>query len=451
MVEHIRSPLITAAAVTDGAPNARAPLAFAGALTGGNPKVREPFLTALGVTGGNPKVRASFAYGGAVTGGIPAIRCPLIIVQAVVDIPEVFVATEVFPTLQGRAWGFKKNPEFDTAIRPSVSGRETRNAFRQYPIWQFEMVYEFLRDDNIANGYTYSDLRTLQGFFLQMQGAFGAFLFHDRDDYHVAQGVIATGDAVTSIFPFVRNFGGFSEPVGQIDLSPIGSFASTAVNTSNGDITLGGHGLTTAQGPLFISNAGGSLPTGLSAVTPYWPIVVDPNTLQLASTHANAIAATPIIPSAQGSGTDTLAKGWAVALAIAETDSVPATGPYTVAVAHAATFLADNGVTISGTPLTKVSGSPAAGQYSESAGTYTFNVAQASASAVIAYKYRSTDVTLNLPNQMVFSAIPVAGAVITADFDFYFVCRFSDDTTDADQFVSKLWELKKLDFQSIIQ
>jgi hypothetical protein len=52
-------------------------------------------------------------------------------------------------------------------------GRRVKNAFQTYPTWQFEWVYEFLRDDNVANGYIYSDLRVLQGFFMQLAGATG--------------------------------------------------------------------------------------------------------------------------------------------------------------------------------------------------------------------------------------------------------------------------------------
>src|SRR6202043_1283763 len=49
----------------------------------------------------------------------------------------------------------------------------------------------------------------------------------------------------------------------------------------------------------------GALPTGLSTSTNYFVIVVDVNTIQLASSLANAIAGTAIVPSVQGSGNDT--------------------------------------------------------------------------------------------------------------------------------------------------
>jgi hypothetical protein len=71
-----------------------------------------------------------------------------------------------------------------------------------------------------------------------------------------------------------------------------------------------------------------------------------------------------------------------------ENDTVPnSPGPYTITVAHAASFLADGGVTSGGSALTKVSGAPAAGQYSVSAGVYTFNSAQALAAVSITYTW----------------------------------------------------------------
>jgi hypothetical protein len=363
--------------------NVRAPFTFTGVTTGGQPKLRAPLVLAETPTGGNPDVRSSYVFAEPFTGGNPRTRVPLVFVEALIPVPEELpVATLVFPTLRGKTWQCKKNPKFNTGRRSNTSGRRVKNAFQTYPNWQFEMVYEFLRDDNIANGSIYSDLRTLQGFFCQVAAGYQSFLFYDKDDYHVVGGTIAQADGVTLQWPCYRDFGGFVEPVGQIDRSSLASFASTAVNTSTNAINVTGHGLTTGQGPVWVSNQGGALPTGLVALTAYWVIMVDVDHFKLASSRANALAGTPISLTAQGSGTDTVTKGVAVY---------------------------DNGV-LQG---------PAAW-------------------------------SLTLPNQLVFASAPLAGHVITADFDFYFVCDFSDDTMDADEFASKLWELQKLDFESII-
>jgi hypothetical protein len=70
------------------------------------------------------------------------------------------------------------------------------------------------------------------------------------------------------------------------------------------------HTFVTGDGPLQISNSGGSLPGGLSASTDYWVIYeadTGTSSFQLASSRTNAIAGTEIDITTTGSGTHTLA------------------------------------------------------------------------------------------------------------------------------------------------
>jgi len=48
-----------------------------------------------------------------------------------------------------------------------------------------------------------------------------------------------------------------------------------------------------------------------------------------------------------------------------------------------------------------------------------------------------------------FDAAPGAGVAITATFSFSFRCRFLSDILDFNNFMLKLWELKKLQFVSV--
>lgn len=75
----------------------------------------------------------------------------------------------------------------------------------------------------------------------------------------------------------------------------------SAVSFSAGTLTSTAHGQTTGNGPfnLFVGS-GGALPTGLAAVTNYWLIVVDANTLKLASSSANAMSNAPVSFSSNG-------------------------------------------------------------------------------------------------------------------------------------------------------
>ncbi len=48
---------------------------------------------------------------------------------------------------------------------------------------------------------------------------------------------------------------------------------------------------------------------------------------------------------------------------------------------------------------------------------------------------------------LLFNSPPPAGAVITADFGYFWRCRFLDDHYDFENFVANWWELKKLTLQ----
>lgn len=81
-------------------------------------------------------------------------------------------------------------------------------------------------------------------------------------------------------------------------------------------------------------------------------------------------------------------------LSLDELHSVPAATPYTVTIAppSTGTFVDDLGVryAATGQPFTKVSGTPAQGQYSASGDAYTFAAADASAAVLISYTYSET-------------------------------------------------------------
>ena len=51
--------------------------------------------------------------------------------------------------------------------------------------------------------------------------------------------------------------------------------------------------------------------------------------------------------------------------------------------------------------------------------------------------------------QLVFASPPANGVVITADFEFYFRCRFLDDNMKFEQWASNLWDLKEVNFESV--
>lgn len=90
----------------------------------------------------------------------------------------------------------------------------------------------------------------------------------------------------------------------------------------------------------------------------------------------------------------TLASGTSGQLQVTnETGTIPAvSGPYTVTVTNSANFVADLGVVFAatGVQLTRVASGPTTGQYSVSAGVYTFAAADTLLGVLISYTYTVT-------------------------------------------------------------
>ena len=122
----------------------------------------------------------------------------------------------IFPTLPSLAWSVTKTPTFQTRIQRAASGRELRALDYPHPLWQFAVAYEFLRDNPTVG---YDELRTLIGFFMLCQGAYGTFLFEDPTDCQVVGQQIGVGNASTTVFQLQRAMGtnlpggGFFEPI----------------------------------------------------------------------------------------------------------------------------------------------------------------------------------------------------------------------------------------------
>jgi hypothetical protein len=142
-------------------------------------------------------------------------------------------------------------------------------------------------------------------------------------------------------------------------------------------------------------------------------------------------------------------------LSVEEAASVPGSDPRTVTVANAASFEEDLGVVRNGSEqMTRVTSSPTSGQYSvdEETGVYTFSSANSGSSLAISYRYLvdPSDYTITMPNLVTFSAAPPAGT-LTADFQYFFVCRFIEDEMDFEKFADKLWNLQSCEFRSVLQ
>lgn len=131
----------------------------------------------------------------------------------------------IFPDhslLPGLAFSLNWKPNFfNLPTATSANGADVDCALDDDPLHDFELKYEFLHDQSWRSLKESLEFKTLFGFFLQMGGTTGRFLFWNEDDNTVYQQLIGTGDGVTTTFTLKRFFGangyGGTEPVGVVD------------------------------------------------------------------------------------------------------------------------------------------------------------------------------------------------------------------------------------------
>lgn len=273
----------------------------------------------------------------------------------------------VFPSLPGLAWSVTKAPTFQTRIQRAVSGRELRALDYPYPLWQFTLVFEFLRDNPAAG---YNELRTLMGFYMQCNGAFATFLFNDVSDNSITGQILPAAVSTLTGTPGVVT-GGSSYVTGDV-VAPAGGTPSGAAAS------------------LGVTASGGAI-TALSVLNPGAYAVI-PGTTAIALTGG----------SGSGGQVDL---SWLTTVQLQRTFggfAEPIVAPNTV---HNLYY---EGIVQGGYSVDPTSGI----------------------------------ITLAAP---FFSTQPV----IAADFSYYFRCRFVDDSYPFENFMLRLWQLKKLTFISV--
>jgi uncharacterized protein (TIGR02217 family) len=122
----------------------------------------------------------------------------------------------LLPTLPGLSWSRHKKPGFNTRVASHASGREVRVPLMAYPLYEFEAKYGLTSSATLFAGLQANSLQALMGFFLQLQGQAGTFLYADPDDNAVTGQFLGNGDGTTTTFQLVRSLGGFVEPVSWV-------------------------------------------------------------------------------------------------------------------------------------------------------------------------------------------------------------------------------------------
>lgn len=147
----------------------------------------------------------------------------------------------------GLQWNVGKNPGFNTQEQISVAGDSVRAAFQAYPMWNFSLSYEVLREAAAVD-----ELRTLLGFFMARRGRFDSWLYSDPNDNSVTNQQFGVCDGTTVQFQLTRPFGygsyTFVEPVMNVNaLTNIKRNGVTLASPT--DYTIDAYGMVTLAAP----------------------------------------------------------------------------------------------------------------------------------------------------------------------------------------------------------
>lgn len=158
------------------------------------------------------------------------------------------MSNAIFPTLPGLKFDNVRSPRFSTRTQTATSGKELTAAMWTYPVWDFKLSFEFLRE---SNGFT--EMQTLAGFFLARMGSYDSFLFTDSTDNAVTAQPLGTGDGTTTTWTFVRTWASFIEPIGALNGLPQ-IYVNGVLKTSGTDYSIVGNSV------IFVVAPGAALP-----------------------------------------------------------------------------------------------------------------------------------------------------------------------------------------------
>lgn len=145
---------------------------------------------------------------------VSQIVCEVLIIR----IP--FAMPPIYPELIGLGFDVKWTPTFfNMPTATTVTGADIDLGLSPWPLHDFQLIYNFLRDQFIAGT---QEFREMFGFFLRLQGTLGRFLFRNPDDNSTTNEFICTTDGTSTIYsPMMRTFGvgdnSGKEPIGWID------------------------------------------------------------------------------------------------------------------------------------------------------------------------------------------------------------------------------------------
>jgi len=185
------------------------------------------------------------------------------------------LTTSAFPSLPGITWPVIRSPIWQTRGQQSVSGKKINIADWSFPMWRWELTYNFLR------GYTTAlfdaEIATMEGFFNTIQGSFDSFLYRDANDNTAVGSTIGTGDSTNKAFQLKRPLGGYVEPItAPTSISNV-YVGSTIISSTQWSLS---YWASTAPGIVTFSTFAPTTGQAVTADFQYsWPVSFDDDTI----------------------------------------------------------------------------------------------------------------------------------------------------------------------------
>jgi len=363
-------------------------------------------------------------------------------------------------------WPVKKTPSYSTIVQTPASRRgEVRISLTPNPVWNFEIDLTYIYGDlQTAN----SAIKSLLGFYNTVKGASDDWLFLDPYDNLLTGELLGYGDGVTTQFQFCRTlgFGGFEmmQTVFPTALY-INSVAVPAGPQPSGNQWYCGLENLLNYSQDFSQSA-------------YWvnslSVVVTPNnqTAPDGTMTADTLAfpATAFANLKQNASIYS-SPGLTVTFSVWLKAAAPVNGPIYMALGHGPGPLQESNLIPSITTawqrfsLTKTFPFGPGGQGIPSPiyGAIVLNSGQPATtiyawgaqlerwSSATSYVVSTNNAPVQPLGLASFNIAPASSLSISADFNYYYRCRFlEDEWTDLSEFLFQLWELKALKFRSLI-
>ncbi len=130
------------------------------------------------------------------------------------------INSAVFARVRGVTWNIDRDYQWSTLKQQAQNGRYIRIPNWKQPLWKFVYRWGYVKDNpnDIVPGNTFTDLRTLWGKLLPLQGQANDFFYQPDDSAVINQLLVNDGNGNAEI---IHSIGGYPESVQALDTNSL--------------------------------------------------------------------------------------------------------------------------------------------------------------------------------------------------------------------------------------